>query len=86
MELATGIYKEEKECISGILEAARDLSNTIETFREDHSGQAASIENTAQETFLNQYMVGCSVILPSRIEKTKPRTAKKKVTNISFSS
>lgn len=77
MKLATGVYKEERECISGLLEAARDHSNTIETFREDHSGQAVSIENKAQETFLNQYMVGFSVILPSRIEKTKPRTTKK---------
>lgn len=58
------MYKEERECISGILEAARQHSNTIETFREDHSGQAASIETKAQETFLNHYMVSCSAILP----------------------
>lgn len=57
VELVTGMYAEERGSISGILDALRDHSNTIETFREDHSGQAASIEKKAQETFLNQYMV-----------------------------
>ncbi|KAF3441637.1 hypothetical protein FNV43_RR15552 [Rhamnella rubrinervis] len=56
LQHVNSMYKEEKECISGILEAARDHSNTIETFREDHSRQAASIENKARETFLHRYM------------------------------
>ncbi|KAF3432600.1 hypothetical protein FNV43_RR27340 [Rhamnella rubrinervis] len=76
-KLSTVMYEEEKECISGNLEAARDHSNIIDTFWEDYFGEVALIENKAHETFLNQYMVGCSVILPYRMVKMKPRTMKK---------
>jgi kinesin family protein 11 len=49
--------EKERESISGILEVIKAQSTTLETFREDHSGQAASIEERARDTFQNQYMV-----------------------------
>ncbi|KAK9921316.1 hypothetical protein M0R45_029829 [Rubus argutus] len=48
--------EKERESISGILEVIKAQSTTLETFREDHSGQAASIEERARDTFQNQYM------------------------------
>lgn len=48
----------EQESISGMLNAVKTHANTLETFREDHSGQAASIEEKARETFQQQYRVG----------------------------
>ncbi|RDX94099.1 Kinesin-like protein KIN-5C, partial [Mucuna pruriens] len=46
---------QERESISGVLNVVRTHANTLETLREDHSGQAASIEQTASETFQQQY-------------------------------
>lgn len=57
MEPLTGMDEQERESISGILEVIKAQSTTLETFREDHSGQAASIEERARDTFQNQYMV-----------------------------
>lgn len=48
--------EKERESISGIMEVIKAQSTTLETFREDHSGQAASIEERARDTFQNQYM------------------------------
>ena len=57
LELATGVSKQEQESISGVLETVGAHLSTLESFREEHSGHATSIEEKAQETFLNQYMV-----------------------------
>ncbi|XP_050383598.1 kinesin-like protein KIN-5C isoform X2 [Argentina anserina] len=48
--------KQEQESISGILEIVKVQSTTLQIFQEDHSEQAASIEQTARDTFQNQYM------------------------------
>ncbi|CAL0317032.1 unnamed protein product [Lupinus luteus] len=47
---------EERESISGMLNVVKTHANTLETFRGDHSSQAASIEEKARETFQQQYM------------------------------
>ncbi|KAH7512183.1 hypothetical protein FEM48_Zijuj12G0063400 [Ziziphus jujuba var. spinosa] len=73
LQHVNGMYAEERGSISAILDAVRDHSNTIETFREDHSGQAASIEKKAQETFRNQYMdYDPSGTTPTRSEQDIP--------------
>lgn len=59
MEPPTGMDEQERESISGILEVVKAQSTTLKTFQEDHSGQAASIEERARDTFQNQYMVSC---------------------------
>ncbi|TKY61969.1 125 kDa kinesin-related protein [Spatholobus suberectus] len=46
---------QERESISGVLNVVRTHANTLETLREDHAGQAASIEHSASETFRQQY-------------------------------
>ncbi|XP_011004114.1 PREDICTED: 125 kDa kinesin-related protein-like [Populus euphratica] len=46
----------EQGSVSNILEAVKAHSNTLETFREDHSGEAAAIDGRAKETFEQQYM------------------------------
>ncbi|KAJ6968437.1 kinesin-like protein KIN-5C [Populus alba] len=46
----------EQGSVSKILEAVKAHSNTLETFREDHSGEAAAIDDRAKETFEQQYM------------------------------
>lgn len=52
------IYVQERETISGMLNVVKTHANTLETFREDHSGQAACIEEKSRETFQQQYRVG----------------------------
>lgn len=59
MKPPIGVHEQERESISEILENIKAHSNTLETFREDHSGQAASIEERARDTFQNQYAVSC---------------------------
>ena len=49
---------QERESISGVLDVVKTHSNTLETLREDHAGQAASIEHKACETFQQHYRVG----------------------------
>ncbi|KAJ6300219.1 hypothetical protein OIU76_021089 [Salix suchowensis] len=51
-----GLSEEEQGSVSKILEAVKAHSNTLETFREDHSGEAAAIDDRAKETFEQQYM------------------------------
>ncbi|KAG4916479.1 hypothetical protein JHK87_054036 [Glycine soja] len=46
---------QERESISGVLNVVRTHANTLETLREDHAGQATSIEHTTSETFQRQY-------------------------------
>ncbi|XP_027903365.1 kinesin-like protein KIN-5C [Vigna unguiculata] len=46
---------QERESISGVLNVVRTHANTLETLREDHDGQAASIEHRASETFQQQF-------------------------------
>lgn len=48
----------ERETISGMLDVVKTHASTLETFREDHSGQADSIKEKARETFEQQYRVG----------------------------
>ena len=57
MDLFTGLSEEEQGSVSKILEAVKAHSNTLETFREDHSGETAAIDDRAKETFEQQYMV-----------------------------
>ncbi|KAJ6425584.1 hypothetical protein OIU84_026208 [Salix udensis] len=51
-----GLSEEEQGSVSKILEAVKAHSNTLEIFREDHSGEAAAIDDRAKETFDQQYM------------------------------
>lgn len=58
MQSSADMSEQERESISGMLSVVKTHANTIETFREDHSGQAASIEGRACEIFQQQYRVG----------------------------
>ncbi|KAL1290080.1 hypothetical protein AAHE18_20G103800 [Arachis hypogaea] len=66
---------QERESISGMLDVVKTHSNTLETFREDHAGQASSIEEKARETFQQHYRdyepsgntpVRCETDVPSK--------------------
>ncbi|KAL9332105.1 hypothetical protein ACSQ67_001715 [Phaseolus vulgaris] len=46
---------QERECISGVLNVVRTHESTLETLREDHGGQAASIEHRASDAFQQQF-------------------------------
>ncbi|KAF9680860.1 hypothetical protein SADUNF_Sadunf06G0165500 [Salix dunnii] len=46
----------ERGSVSKILDAVKAHANVLETFREDHSGKSAAIEDRAQETFEQRYM------------------------------
>ncbi|KAL9227692.1 hypothetical protein vseg_003350 [Gypsophila vaccaria] len=61
--------------VSGIFSSVNAQTNNIEAFREDHSGQAAGIEQEAQATFKQRYMdyeptgttpVRCEADVPSK--------------------
>ncbi|KAK7284841.1 hypothetical protein RJT34_19594 [Clitoria ternatea] len=43
--------EQEPECIVGVFNTGRTHARRLEAFREDHAGQAASIEQKAFETF-----------------------------------
>lgn len=60
MEHSTGLYKQEKASVYGVIESVRAHSNALEIFLEDHSGQAALIEHRARDTFQNLYLVSLS--------------------------
>ncbi|GMN39448.1 hypothetical protein TIFTF001_008676 [Ficus carica] len=75
LQLVDSVSKQEQESISGVLETVGAHLSTLENFREEHSGHATSIEEKAQETFLNQYMdyepsgntpVRCEQDIPSK--------------------
>jgi len=53
---------EERESVCSVVNVVKSHANTLETFRENHSGQAASIEHRACETFQQDYMVGYFVV------------------------
>ena len=53
----TGVSDVERGSVSKILDAVKAHANVLETFREDHSGKSAAIEDRAQETFEQRYMV-----------------------------
>ncbi|KAK7244878.1 hypothetical protein RIF29_39707 [Crotalaria pallida] len=46
---------QEQECITSMVDVVKAHVNTLETFREDHASQAASMENKACETFQQHY-------------------------------
>lgn len=58
MDVATGVSEQEQGSIFGIFEIVKAHTNSLQSFREDHSGQAVSIEEKARETFQQRYMVG----------------------------
>lgn len=47
---------EERESVCSVVNVVKSHANTLEMFRENHSGQAASIEHRACETFQQNYM------------------------------
>ncbi|KAG5243976.1 kinesin-related protein [Salix suchowensis] len=63
----------ERGSVSKILDAVKAHANVLETFREDHSGKSAAIEDRAQETFEQRYMDYESTgTTPVRIEPDVP--------------
>lgn len=58
VKLATGTSQQEQTSISGILDGVKAHEKTLDQFRGNHAGQAASINEKAQETFQQRYMVG----------------------------
>ncbi|GLT62689.1 hypothetical protein SLA2020_353070 [Shorea laevis] len=50
------VSKQEQEAISGILDTVKAHTKTLETFQNDHSCQATSIRERAEETFQQRYM------------------------------
>ncbi|XP_019444239.1 PREDICTED: kinesin-like protein KIN-5C [Lupinus angustifolius] len=46
---------QEQECITCMVDVVKTHANTLQTFREDHASQVASIEHTACETFQQHY-------------------------------
>jgi len=53
---------EERESVCSVVNVVKSHANTLEMFRENHSGQAASIEHRACETFQQDYMVSDFVV------------------------
>ncbi|KAK2364397.1 kinesin protein KIN-5D [Trifolium repens] len=47
---------EERESVCSVVNVVKIHANTLEKFREDHAGQATSIEHRACETFQQEYM------------------------------
>lgn len=60
----SGMSEQERGSITTVLAAASAHSGTLEKLQNDHSVQAASIEQKAHETFNQQYMV-CDLELNS---------------------
>ncbi|OVA06037.1 Kinesin [Macleaya cordata] len=50
------ISEHDQESISGILAAVEAQTNTLQNLQENHSGQAAEIEEQVQNTFQKRYM------------------------------
>ncbi|KAJ8899611.1 hypothetical protein K2173_018585 [Erythroxylum novogranatense] len=50
------VSEQEREAVSGILEAVQSHAKTLDLLREDHSDQAAAIEEKTKETFGRRYM------------------------------
>ncbi|KAG2686633.1 hypothetical protein I3843_09G015600 [Carya illinoinensis] len=67
------VSEQERASISGVLEVVKAHANSLEILREDHSGQAACIEEKARETFQQQYMdYEASGTTPTRCEPEVP--------------
>ncbi|KAK2418459.1 kinesin protein KIN-5D [Trifolium repens] len=47
---------EERASVCSVVNVVKSHANTLEKFREDHAGQATSIEHRACETFQQEYM------------------------------
>lgn len=75
MGFFVGVSVQERKSISGILTTVKAHSSTIESLREDHSGEAASINEKAQETFQQRYMVRQGILSPHflSIQTEKPK-------------
>lgn len=58
MEHPTVVSDKEQRCISEVLGTVRAHADTLKILHEDHSGQAAFIEQKALDTFQQRYMVG----------------------------
>ncbi|KAJ4830125.1 Kinesin-like protein KIN-5C [Turnera subulata] len=56
LKLIDRVSEQEQGSVSSILDSVKAHSNTLETFREDHSGQAAAIDKKSHETFEQQYL------------------------------
>ncbi|KAF7147454.1 hypothetical protein RHSIM_Rhsim03G0073800 [Rhododendron simsii] len=54
--LGQGVSEQECGSVSGILSAVKAHATTLEVLRENHSGQSASIEQKALDTFQQKYM------------------------------
>ncbi|GAV82946.1 Kinesin domain-containing protein [Cephalotus follicularis] len=67
------VSEQERGSISGILERVNAHVNSLEVLRVDHSSQAVSIKDHAQQTFLQQYMdYEPSGTTPTRCEPDVP--------------
>ncbi|KAF2289708.1 hypothetical protein GH714_038107 [Hevea brasiliensis] len=75
LEHIDNVSEQEQGSVSGILQAVNAHADTLEKFREDHSGQSSAIEGKALETFQQQYMdceptgttpVRCEPDIPSK--------------------
>ncbi|KAJ0028790.1 hypothetical protein Pint_36047 [Pistacia integerrima] len=65
--------QQEQTSISGILDGVKAHEKTLELFRGSHSGQAASINEKAQETFQQRYMdYDPTGTTPTRCESEAP--------------
>ncbi|CAN1772180.1 Kinesin-like protein KIN-5C [Linum perenne] len=51
-----GMSAQEQETVSGVLTIVESHTKAIETFCEEHSSQAAVMDNKSQETFLQRFM------------------------------
>ncbi|KAI4300500.1 hypothetical protein L6164_033871 [Bauhinia variegata] len=73
LEKFDGMSAQERESISAMLEVVKAHTSTLETFREDHSGQAVSMEVKASETFRQQFRdYEPSGTTPTRCESDVP--------------
>ncbi|XP_022744590.1 kinesin-like protein KIN-5C [Durio zibethinus] len=66
--------EQEQGIMSGILESVKAHGKNLETFQDDHSSQATSIKQRAEETFQHRYMdYEPSGTTPIRSEQEVPR-------------
>lgn len=53
---------EQRESVCSVVNVVKSHANTLEMFRENHAGQAASIEHRASETFQQEFRVGYFIV------------------------
>lgn len=56
-EPTVGMSEQERGSIHEVIDTVKAHGKTMEAFQEDHSCQAASIKEKAQETFQQRFMV-----------------------------